>query len=144
MRTDSRISRVLHALIHMKQAEGPLTSEALGDMLCTNAVVVRRLFGGLRDMGYVASEKGHEGGWVLVRPLEEITLLDVYRAVGEPRLFSDPVSEDHPKCLVEQAVNAHLSAVLSDAETVLLKRFAKVTIAALAREVRLPTSRSKQ
>jgi Rrf2 family protein len=144
MRTDSRLSRVLHALIHMENAEGPLTSEALGEMLGTNAVVVRRLFGGLRDMGYVASEKGHGGGWVLARPLKKITLLDVYRAVGEPPLFSDLVSEDHPQCLVEQAVNAHLSETLREAEAVMLARFAKVTIAMLARDFAKPTASRKK
>ncbi|SMG54896.1 RrF2 family transcriptional regulator [Paraburkholderia susongensis] len=143
MRTDSRISRVLHALIHMKHADGPLTSEALGEMLCTNAVVVRRLFSGLREMGYVASEKGHGGGWVLAIPLETITLLDVYRAVGEPPLFSDLVSQDHPECLVEQVVNKHLSATLVEAEAVVLEKFGKVTIAMLAREFEAPASRSK-
>jgi DNA-binding IscR family transcriptional regulator len=142
MKTDSRISRVLHAMIHLKYAGGPLTSEALGKMLDTNAVVVRRLFGGLRDMGYVTSEKGHGGGWVLGKPLENITLLDVYRAVGEPPLFSDLVSHDHPECLVEQAVNAQLSETLQEAETVMLARFAKVTIAMLARDFEASTSRS--
>lgn len=124
----------------MKHADGPLTSETLGDMLCTNAVVVRRLFGGLRDMGYVASEKGHGGGWVLTKPLEAITLLDVYRAVGEPSLFSDLVSHDRPECLVEQAVNAHLSAAVLEAEAVLLARFKTVTLAMLAREFETPAS----
>lgn len=143
MRTDSRLSRVLHALIHMKHADGPLTSEALGEMLCTNAVVVRRLFSGLRDMGYVASEKGHGGGWVLAKPLETITLLDVYRAVGEPALFSDLVSEDRRECLVEQAVNAHLSATLSEAQAVILAKFEKVTIAMLAREFGPPAAQAK-
>jgi DNA-binding IscR family transcriptional regulator len=143
MKTDSRMSRVLHALIHMKQAESPLTSEALGEMLCTNAVVVRRLFGGLRDMGYVTSEKGHGGGWVLAEALENITLLDVYRAVGEPPLFSHLVSEDHPECLVEQAVNAHLSATLLEARDVLLKKFEKVTLAMLAEEFETAASGPK-
>ncbi len=116
MRTDSRLSRMLHALIHMNRAEGPLTSEAIAVMLCTNAVVVRRLLGGLRDAGYVQSEKGHGGGWTLAVSLDAITLLDVYRAVGEPPLFSELVSEDHPQCLVERAVNAHLRATLAEAE----------------------------
>lgn len=132
MRTDSRISRVLHALIHMNQADKPLTSDTLGEMLCTNAVVVRRLFSGLRDVGYVASEKGHGGGWVLAKSLDSITLLDVYRAVGEPPLFSDLVSQDHPACLVEQAVNAHLSETLREAQAVMLAKFEKVTVAMLA------------
>ncbi|WP_241300676.1 RrF2 family transcriptional regulator [Burkholderia stabilis] len=134
MRTDSRLSRMLHALIHMDQADGPLTSETIATMLCTNPVVVRRLLGGLRDCGYVQSEKGHGGGWVLSVALDDITLLDVYRAVGEPPLFSDLVPEDEPECLVEQAVNAHLSATLKDAEASLLARFGEVTLGMLSRD----------
>ncbi|MFJ1211342.1 Rrf2 family transcriptional regulator [Burkholderia pyrrocinia] len=134
MRTDSRLSRMLHALIHMDQAEGPLTSETIATMLATNPVVVRRLLGGLRDCGYVQSEKGHGGGWVLSVALDDITLLDVYRAVGEPPLFSDLVPEDEPECLVEQAVNAHLSTTLKDAEASLLARFGEVTLGMLSRD----------
>ncbi|WP_027803245.1 Rrf2 family transcriptional regulator [Paraburkholderia dilworthii] len=139
MRTDSRMSRTLHALIHMERADGPLTSEALAEMLATNPVVVRRMFGGLRDAGYVQSEKGHGGGWLLVRPLEQITLLDVYRAVGEPPLFSSLVSEDHPDCLVERAVNAHLSATLREAQSALLAEFEKVTLAMLSSKFKRAT-----
>ncbi|WP_246794533.1 RrF2 family transcriptional regulator [Burkholderia perseverans] len=134
MRTDSRLSRMLHALIHMGRADGPLTSEAIAAMLCTNAVVVRRMLGGLRDAGYVQSEKGHGGGWTLAGSLDAITLLDVYRAVGAPPLFSELVSNDHPECLVERAVNAHLSAALGEAEQVLLAKFGEVTLGALARD----------
>lgn len=100
-------------------------------MRTAGSLVVRRLFGGLRDSGYVQSEKGHGGGWVLATPLTDITLLDVYRAVGEPPLFSDLVSEDHPECLVERAVNAHLSGALKEAEDALLARFESVTLAML-------------
>lgn len=134
MRTDSRLSRMLHALIHMHRADGPMTSETMAAMLGTNAVVVRRLLGGLRDAGYVQSEKGHGGGWTLAASLDAITLLDVYRAVGEPPLFSELVSDDHPECLVERAVNAHLSATLAEAEDALLARFAEVTLGSLARD----------
>ncbi|VWC60539.1 Rrf2 family transcriptional regulator [Burkholderia contaminans] len=134
VRTDSRLSRMLHALIHMDQVDGPMTSEAIATMLCTNPVVVRRLLGGLRDCGYVQSEKGHGGGWVLSVALDDITLLDVYRAVGEPPLFSDLVTDDEAECLVEQAVNAHLSATLKEAETTLLARFGEVTLGMLSRD----------
>ncbi|GAB7539728.1 Rrf2 family transcriptional regulator [Burkholderia sp. 3C] len=125
---------MLHALIHMHRADGPMTSEMMAAMLGTNAVVVRRLLGGLRDAGYVQSEKGHGGGWTLAAPLDAITLLDVYRAVGEPPLFSELVSDDHPHCLVERAVNAHLSAALAEAEDALLKKFGEVTLGSLARD----------
>lgn len=36
MRNDTRLSRMLHVLIHMARHEGPATSEAIGQMLGTN------------------------------------------------------------------------------------------------------------
>jgi DNA-binding IscR family transcriptional regulator len=62
MRNDSRLSRMLHVLLHMARHDGPITSEAIGMMLGTNPVVVRRTLAGLRDAGYVRSDKGHGGG----------------------------------------------------------------------------------
>lgn len=134
MRSDSRLSRMLHVLIHMARHDAPMTSETLAQMLCTNPVVVRRMLGGLRENGYVQSEKGHGGGWVLAKALDEMTLLDVYRAIGEPPVFALGLADDDPKCLVEQAVNARLSEAMQDAETLLLERFGEVTVASIEQD----------
>ena len=74
MKRDSRLSNVLHALLHMAEMEGPATSEAMAQAMQTNPVVVRRLMAGLRYAGFVTSAKGHGGGWVLSCPLTDITL----------------------------------------------------------------------
>jgi Rrf2 family protein len=133
MRTDNRLSRMLHVLIHMGKHETRATSEQLAKMLNTNPVVVRRTMAGLREHGYVTSETGHGGGWSLARTLDELTLLDVYKALGEPPIFALGQSGDHAKCLVEQAVNAALGDALGEAEALLLERFSGVTLAELAR-----------
>lgn len=132
MRHDSRLSRMLHVLIHMDRHGGAVTSEAIAAMLNTNPVVIRRTMAGLRDHGYVRSEKGHGGGWSLARPLAGISLLDVYRALGEPPVFAMGPTGDHPECLVEQAVNASVTAALREAEAVFMARLAAVTLADIA------------
>ncbi len=134
MRHDTRLSRMLHVLVHMDRHEGAATSETIAAMLGTNAVVVRRTMAGLRDQGYVRSEKGHGGGWMLARPLREITLLDIHNALGAPQLFSIGLAGDNPKCVIEQAVNASLAGAMHEAEAILLTKFGKVTLAALAEE----------
>ncbi|MEZ2131266.1 MULTISPECIES: Rrf2 family transcriptional regulator [unclassified Sinorhizobium] len=134
MRHDTRLSRLLHILIHMERHEGAATSEAIAAMLSTNAVVVRRTMAGLREQGYVRSEKGHGGGWVLARPLRDITLLDIHRALGSPELFSIGLAGDNPDCVVEQAVNASLAEAMRDAEAILLARFGTITLAELAED----------
>lgn len=134
MRQDSRLSRMLHVLIHMGQHDGAMTSEMIAKMLNANPVVIRRTMAGLREEGYVVSVKGHRGGWTLARPLEELTLLDIYRAVGEPSIFAVGPAYDMPGCLIEQAVNATLKDVFHEAEELLRKRFSGVTLADVAKD----------
>ncbi|MCJ2037281.1 RrF2 family transcriptional regulator [Methylobacterium sp. J-068] len=133
MRNDSRLSRMLHVLLHMARHDGPMTSEAIGRMLDTNPVVVRRTMAGLRDAGYVRSEKGHGGGWVIAADLGDVSLLDVHRAVGGPRIFAIGNEHPNPACAVEKVVNAAVADALRDAEALLVARLDAVSLAELAR-----------
>ena len=132
MRNDTRLSRMLHVLIHMGRHEERATSQTIARMLGTNPVVVRRTLGLLKEKGYVCSEKGHHGGWTLGKPLSEITLLEIHNALGTPSIFAIGLSTDHPQCLVKQAVNAALTDAFAQAQAVLLKRLGDVTLAQLA------------
>lgn len=132
MRNDTRLSRMLHVLIHMERHERNATSDVIARMLGTNAVVVRRTMAGLREQGYVRSEKGHGGGWTLTRKLADITLLDIHHALGNPPVFAIGAADARPDCLVEQAVNAALAEALQAAEALLLARFGSVTLADIA------------
>jgi DNA-binding IscR family transcriptional regulator len=132
---DTRLSGALHVLLHMAHETGPATSEALAKAMRTNPVVLRRTMAGLRDQGYVRSEKGHGGGWTLARDPAKLTLRDIYLALGSPGLFAIGNRSDAPGCLVEQAVNARLNGALLDAEQMLLARFGEVTLAMLSTNV---------
>ncbi|TDR43126.1 DNA-binding IscR family transcriptional regulator [Tahibacter aquaticus] len=134
MNKDSRLSSVLHVLLHMAHSERPLTSDELASYLHTNAVVVRRTLAGLRDLGYVAAGKGHGGGWTLAVDLHRLSLRDVYAALGEPALFALGHRSDNPSCLVEQAVIHAIDAAVAEAEALLLQRLGEVTLADLATE----------
>jgi DNA-binding IscR family transcriptional regulator len=134
MRSDNRLSRLLHVLIHMDQHGEPMTSDQIGAILNTDGVVVRRMMAGLRDRGYVYSEKGHGGGWRLATALDKISLLDVYQALGEPPIFALGLAVDHPRCLVEQAVNAGIEEALQSARTLLIARFGEISLADLAQD----------
>lgn len=135
MKRDSRLSGVLHILLHMAERPGPVTSEDLSKMMDTNPVVIRRIMAGLRQQGYVCSEKGHGGGWTLVCDLSKVTLRDIYAALGSPSLFAIGNRTEAPDCLVEQAVNAALQEAFRDAEEQLLNRFGEVTLSKLSANV---------
>ncbi|TEA69457.1 RrF2 family transcriptional regulator [Allopusillimonas ginsengisoli] len=132
MRRDSKLSSILHVLLHMTHSEGPLTSEELARYLVTNPVLVRRVLAGLRKRGYVSSDKGHGGGWTITCDLHKVTLYDIYEAVGSPTMFAMGNRVDHPECLVEQVVNQSLASAFDEAEALLVNRFRDVTLADLA------------
>ena len=119
-------------MMHMAQHGRPMTSEVLANAMSTHAVVVRRTMAGLREAGYVRSEKGHGGGWQLAYDLDAITLRDVYLALGAPSLLAMGHRAEAPGCLVEEAVNAALGASFREAEALLLSRFGEVTLAMLS------------
>ena len=132
MKRDSRLSSVLHALLHMAEREGPMTSDELAKRLQTNPVVVRRTMGFLRDAGIVSSDRGPAGGWRITADLASVSLRQLHDALGEPALFAVGNRNDAPECLVEQAVNAALDDSFAKAEALLLARFEDITLADLA------------
>ena len=132
MKRDSRLSSVLHALLHMAEQEGPVTSEVLARCLGTNPVVVRRTMGYLREAGIVTSDRGHAGGWRIHADLGTVTLRQLHEALGEPAMFAMGNRNETPECLVEQSVNAALEGSFAEAEALLLRRFSEITLADLA------------
>ena len=136
MKRDSRLSGVLHVLLHMAEHRDAMTSEVLAKAMDTNPVVIRRTMAGLRDRGYVRSEKGHGGGWTLACDLSKITLKDIYDALGSPTVLAIGIHLEHPACLVERAVNRALSPAFGEAERFLIDRLATVTLAQLTEDFR--------
>lgn len=134
MGLDRRLSRLAHALIHMNFHEGALTSDSIAKMLDTNPVVVRRMMAGLRKNKIVESQKGHGGGWLLSKNIENISLLDMHEALGNTNLISVNLSDEKPQCLVEQAVNEALEQSVQEAKTVLYNRFKQISLADIAKE----------
>lgn len=132
MKRDSKLSRILHALLHMAQHSDPMTSEQLAKCMDTNPVVVRRTMAGLREAGFVRSEKGHGGGWSIACDLKAVTLRDVHEALGAPALFAIGNRTETPGCLVEQSVNAALDDAFRDAEALLIERFGSISLAQLS------------
>lgn len=136
MKKDSRLSGVLHVLLHLAEREEPTTSETLAKAMDTNPVVIRRIMAGLRDQGFVHSEKGHGGGWTLRCDVSKVTLHDIYIALGSPSLFAIGNRKEAPDCLIEQSVNVNLDQAFHDAEHLLLSRLGEVTLEMLRADVR--------
>ncbi|MDB6079679.1 MAG: Rrf2 family transcriptional regulator [Akkermansiaceae bacterium] len=132
MKQDGRLARMIHVIVHMGLLDGRETSETIGRMLNTHPVVVRRTMGMLKASGIVGSESGRGGGWKLLRTLDQITVLDVQRALSETSLLPPGISGDHPACPVERATNAALIQAFARAEEVLSDRFSELSLSAIA------------
>src|SRR5918995_5516981 len=99
MKRDSRLSSVLHALLHMAEQDGPVTSETLARCLGTNPVVVRRTMGYLREAGIVTSGRGHAGGWRIDGDLRSVPLRQLHEALGGAAMFAIGNRNESSECL---------------------------------------------
>ena len=123
----------------MAEQATPMTSDQLAKAMQTHPVVIRRILGGLRDAGFVHSEKGHGGGWRLARPADQVTLEQIYRALDEPFLapMSFAPAPGHP-CAIEAAMADTVAAALTEAESVIARHFAARSLGDIARALPQP------
>ena len=88
MAANLRFSTAIEALALMAaKPDQSHTSQTLAAALGTNPVVVRRLLAELSKAGIVKTSKGPSGGSKLGRGAKQITLRDIYRALGEGELL---------------------------------------------------------
>src|SRR3954469_1468273 len=133
----SRVAVAVHVLAYMawKRSEA-VTSERIAASVNTNPVVVRRIVGALRNAGMVTVQPGVGGGASLAREPEEITLLDVYRAVEDgEELFSLHSSEPSRSCNVGGNIRDVLRPIFCTAHRAMESVLAGVTIADVGRQV---------
>lgn len=130
MKRNSRLSLALHTICHMAaEPELKKTSSEIAAHAGTNPVVVRRVLGELRKAGLLSSEKGQTGGWKLAKPAKNITLADVYLALGE-RLVAGTGEKNIPcsSCNLETRMQTRISEVLEEIEESLVRRLRETSI----------------
>jgi len=133
----SRVAVAVHVLAYMawKRSEA-VTSERIAASVNTNPVVVRRIVGALRNAGMVTVQPGVGGGATLAREPEEITLLDVYRAVEDgEELFSLHTSEPSRSCNVGGNIRDVLRPIFCTAHRAMEAVLERVTIADVGGQV---------
>ena len=67
----------------LRGREGPVTLAAISERQKISLSYLEQLFGKLRRYQLVESVRGPGGGYCLARPLEEISVADIIRAVDE-------------------------------------------------------------
>jgi Rrf2 family protein len=141
MRISSRFSVAVHILSILSfENEENCTSEFIASSVNTNAVVIRRIMGMLKKKGLIQVRIG-TGGASLLKQLDQITLLDIYRAVEvveEGELFQ--IHEDpNPNCPIGANIQATLEIILLKAqeamETVLMEVTMSDLVSVLSKKI---------
>ena len=114
----------------------PLKSEHVAESVNTNAVVIRRMLCELAQDNLVVSQAGSTGGSRLARKPEEISLLDVYRAIECPGVFS--LHRQHPNrhCPVGVSIGTVLEEVREETDSAVEQVLASITIKDVLRRLK--------
>ncbi|MNI13839.1 putative HTH-type transcriptional regulator YwnA [compost metagenome] len=137
MKISSRFSIAVHILSLLAiDKDAHQTSEWIAGSVNTNPVIIRRILGQLKKYGLVQVRAG-TGGASLQKDLDEVSLLDVYRAVevmDEGELFHIH-DEPNPDCPVGANIQVVLQLILKRAQHAMEQILADITMKELVTEL---------
>lgn len=86
MRLTTKGRFAVTAMVDLAQrcSEGPVSLAGISERQKISLSYLEQLFGKLRRYGLVSSVRGPGGGYRLARPVGEMTVTDIIRAVDEP------------------------------------------------------------
>ena len=130
MTGNSRFAVSLHILAYLVYKAGvAVPSAEIAASVDTNPVVIRRLLSSLVKARLVSAQKGASGGFRLAAAPENISLLDVYRAVEpQPDHGLRHFSPNH-KCPVGAKIETILGGIFSKAQASMESELAHVNLA---------------
>ena len=139
MQISSRFTIAIHifACVDTFGSEMKITSDFLAGSINTNPVIIRKLLSQLKDAGLIEVKRG-PGGIDITRPLEDITFLDIYKAVEcieYEKLFHFH-ENPNPNCPVGRNVHAVLDNKLDNIQTAMENELAKITLSQLTQETK--------
>lgn len=131
MQISSRFTMAIHMFVCIDTfPEQKMTSDFMAASIGTNPVIVRKLLQQLKAAGLVEVSRG-TGGVKVTRPFEEITFLDIYKAVEctpDENLFHFH-EKPNPKCPVGKNIHNILDNRLVQVQKALEDRLAEMTLA---------------
>ena len=130
MTGNSRFAVSLHILAYLVYRAGAAVPSAeIAASVDTNPVVIRRLLSALMKARLVTAQKGATGGFSLASTPENISLLDVYRAVEpKPDHGLRSFSPNH-KCPVGAKIETILQGIFFKAQAGMEAELSHVTLA---------------
>ncbi len=118
------------------RSDGLISSDMIAASVNTNPVVVRRILSQLSKAGIVDSHLGKQGGVRLARVESQISLLDIYLALGEGPLFSHNPNTPNPECPVSVKIKAIIQPVFDTLTVAIQCNLASISLAQLTQKIR--------
>lgn len=131
MQISSRFTIAIHifSCIYVFQEDTKVTSEFLAMSTNVNAVTIRNILGQLRKAELIEVTRG-SGGASIAKPLEDITLLDIYKAVDSVEngnLFHFH-ERPNPECPVGKNIHNVLDVKLRQVQNAMEKELQTITL----------------
>lgn len=129
MKYSVRLSDAVHLMIYIEVAHGSvLSSTAIANSIRTNPGYIRQLMMKLKRAGLLQSVRGHASPSLTRRP-EEISLLDVYKAVegDKPLLHLD--ANINPECDIGINIQYALKGYYEQIQEQIEKEMARISLA---------------
>ncbi len=129
MASNSKFSIAVHILTLLATAdEENLKSGYMACSVNTNAVVIRRMLCELSKAKLVISQKGACGGTKLAKTPDNISLLDVFRAVESRSSFSLHRKRPSVRCHIGKHIEAVLENLQSEVDEAIATALEKYTL----------------
>lgn len=125
MKYSTRLSDAVHILVFIQQSDNPTISSAdIATSIQTNSSYVRQIMAQLKAACLLSSSRG-QATPELGKPPQEITLLEIYKAVEKDKPLLHLDTHTNPECGVgvniQLALAEHYKQIQKDAETSMQK-----------------------
>ena len=115
----SAVSIAIHGIVMISRSATPLNVNEISEAMACSSHHVAKVMQMMTKLGFVASKRGVNGGFVIAKDLSQISLMEIYEAV-EGRLDESPCiapSKTCPfgsclLCGVKKDMNEHLANIL--------------------------------
>lgn len=131
---DTKFSVAVHTLVMLSESDKKLTSDAVATSVGTNASYIRKIISLLKKTDLLDRVPG-SFDYQLGKPKNEMTLLDIYRAVN-PNIHIDTHQNTNPECPVGGHINAVLDPIAARAEQAMTDQLAGITLDAVIEDIR--------
>ena len=139
MQISSRFTMAIHMFACIDTfTDQKMTSDFMAASIGTNPVIVRKLLQQLKAAGLIEVSRG-TGGVTVTKPLNEITFLDIYKAVEctpDEELFHFHENPNQA-CPVGKNIHHVLDDTLAKVQEAMERELAAITLADVKRDIAL-------